>query len=397
MSDTCGLVLCGGGARAAYQVGVLRAIAEVTEQATPCRILTGVSAGAVNACFLAARATDFAHATRELWELWANLRIDDVFRTDAGTVSEIGAGWLFDLVLGGAFQGSRSTFLLDTQPLRQRIASAIDFAALRGHVASGHLHAVALTATCYNSGSAITFYDAAVPIAPWQRSHRQARAAELSTDHVLSSAAIPVLFPPVRIDDGWYGDGGIRMTAPLSPPVHLGADRVLAIGIAQPRPRQPPEGPGAGSTSRAFGAPNGGITLAEMAGVLLNALFLDTLDADAERMARINQTLALMSAAQLANHPQGLRRVPLMVVRPSQDLGQLAAEEFHRLPRVLRYLLRGIGASERTGWDLLSYLSFDGGYTRPLLALGYRDGVAQANAIVRFLGEERPGLRPMAM
>lgn len=383
MHGGAGLVLTGGGARAAYQAGVLRGIAEVLGDAAggqPFPILTGLSAGALNAAFLAAHADDFLSATEALWDVWAHLRVEDVFRTSPGSLGALGVGWIRDLAFGGALRRSSSTHLLDTTPLRRFLDSIIDFDAIARNVDSGCLRGVAISATSYHTGTAISFYDAAPDVQPWARTSRLGKRARLELPHVLASAAIPILFAPVRIEDEWFGDGGIRLTSPLSPALHLGADRLIAIGIRYQRPSE---------VTRALNEtapPMADISAADIAGVVLNGTFLDSLEADAERMQRINQTIGLMTDDQAALHPHRLRVVPLLMLRPSQDLGQLAAEEFHRFPAMLRYMLRGIGATDEKGWDLLSYLSFDRGYTVPLLELGRADTLLQRDAVRAFFG-----------
>ncbi|MBE7449965.1 MAG: hypothetical protein HS111_14010 [Kofleriaceae bacterium] len=233
---------------------------------------------------------------------------------------------------------------------------------VRDHVASGRLRGLAVTATSDQSGQAISFFDGHPAIEPWTRAGRVGQRARLSVEHVLASAAIPVLFPPVTVGGAALGDGCIRPTAPLSPAIHLGAERIVAIGI-----QAAGEPPAHDRAARP--------TPAEIGGVLLNAVFLDSLEADAERHLRINSTLAAMAPAQRA--AQALREIPLLVLRPSVDLGQLAVEQYRELPVALRYLLRGIGADGQRGWDLVSYLAFEPVYVQRLVELGYRGTCAR--------------------
>ena len=380
MPGGCGLVLSGGGARGAYQAGVLRGIADVLGREAdrgPFRVLTGISAGAINASFLAAGGSAFGEAAAGLWEVWRQLRMDRVFRTDFGSLSGLGVRWMVNLGLGGDAAHQRSTHLLDATPLREFLRETIDVEAIRAHIQHGTLRGVAVTATSYASGTAITFFDGAPDVAPWARSARMGQRATLSLGHVLASAAIPVLFPPVRVEACWYGDGGVRMTAPLSPAIHLGAARVLAIGVRYQRPD---------AMTRELNEGNRmpKVTLADIAGTMLNATFLDSLEADGERMTRINHTVALLDDDQKRRQQNPLHVVPLLMIRPSQDLGQLAADQLGNFPGLLRHLLRGLGASDDTGGDLLSYLAFDPAYTLPLLELGRADANAQRAAIEAF-------------
>jgi NTE family protein len=380
MRKKIGLVLTGGGARAAYQVGVLQGIAEIIARdptdPVPFDILAGTSAGAINSTFLAARVQQFTAGVQALRDFWQGLRAEQVIRTDFRALSGLGLRWLRDLSLGGLVGKSSSTYLLDATPLRSFLADKIDFAGIKNHLQSGRLHAIAISATNYLTGTTVVFYDGAPNVDPWVRSTRLSERADLDLRHVLASAAIPVFFEPVRLNGSFYGDGCVRLTTPLSPAIHLGADKVLAIGIRYRRPDE--ENRELNRTGEMDE-----ISLIDIAGVMLNAAFLDALDTDIERMQRINRTVALLSKLQGKRHPE-LREIPLLAIRPSQDLGTLAAEQFDRFSTMLRYLLKGIGASSAKGWDLLSYLAFDEAYTGRLIELGYADALAQRDAINEF-------------
>ncbi len=381
MPGGAGLVLSGGGARGAYQAGVLRGIADVLgdeANRAPFRVLTGISAGAINATFTAAGGAAFGTATEALWDVWRHLRMENVIRTDFGSFSGLGLRWMFNLGVSGSSGTQRhSTHLIDATPLREYLREQIDLEAIRQHVRHGGLRGVAVTATSYASGTAITFFDAASDVNPWARTARMGQRTALELQHVLASAAIPILFPPIRVGGCWYGDGGVRMTAPLSPAIHLGAERVLAIGVRYQRPDDHVRELNEGNIMRK-------VTLADIGGTMLNAAFLDSLEADAERMARINGTVALLTPEQKLMQQSPLHVVPLLMVRPSRDLGALASDQLVNFPSILRHLLRGIGASDDSGGDLLSYLSFDPAYTVPLLELGRADALAQRTAIEQF-------------
>ena len=380
-----GLVLTGGGARAAYQTGVLKGIAEILASrsriTSPFSIIVGTSAGAINSSLLAAKAENFQDAIDYLCQLWSELQTDQVVRSDFASLSALGIRWIRDLSLGGMLGQSQSTYLLDAQPLRHFLAERINFDAIKTNLNANTLRGFAVTATNYHSGTTVTFFDGAPEIQPWKRKFRLGQRTELTLKHVLASAAIPIFFPPVKLYQSYYGDGCVRMTTPLSPAVHLGADRILAIGIRHQRPQDMTQ-----EKNQQNAMPQ--ISLADIAGVMLNAAFLDALDADVERMHRINITVSLLSEKARAQHPFKLRNIPLLAIRPSQDLGTLASEQFERFPAMLRYLLKGIGASSAKGWDLLSYLAFDKAYTQRLIELGYGDALAQHDEIKQFCTQE---------
>jgi NTE family protein len=381
MSKKIGLVLTGGGARAGYQAGVLKGIAEIIRPKSgdswPFHALVGTSAGAINSAFLASKSGgSFTEATTALDRLWSVLTAEKVVRSDVLTLTTLGFRWLRDLSLGGLLGNSRSTHLLDASPLREFLNQQIDFAAIKANLQHGVLHGLAISATNYLTGTTVIFFDGAASIKPWTRSSRVGIRTRLTLNHVLASAAIPVFFQPVKLNGAYYGDGCVRLTTPLSPAMHLGAERVLAIGIRHQRPDDLTL-----KLTQSAAMPD--ISLVDIAGVMLNAAFLDALDTDIERMQRINKTIAALRQAG-KEHPDKLREIPLLVLSPSQDLGTLASEQFNRFSNMLRYLLKGIGASTEKGWDLLSYLAFDEAYTNRLLELGYQDALAQSDAIQEF-------------
>jgi NTE family protein len=384
------LVLTGGGARGAYQAGALRAIAEIcVSKALPFPIISGVSAGAINAAFVAMRADDFSRAAEALWELWHGLHTSDVFVTRPGALFRNGTRLLAELSFGPLVRARRSDYLLDTSPLRDLIVANRSDGAIRRHLVERRLHAVAVTATDYRSGNAVTFFDAEASVEPWTRASRIGVQTLIRPEHVLASAALPVFFPPVAIDGRYFGDGGIRLRAPLSTVIHLGATRILAIGTRHPRTEEETVTITRGPVGSETGAsPTRAPTFAEIGGVLLNALLLDGLEVDVERFNRINRTLAMMPEEARAR--TNLRLIPLTVLRPSADLGELATELLHRVPLPLRHLLKGLGATDFVGWDLLSYLFFDQAYTTKLLRLGYDDTMAQRADVERFLCEAEP-------
>lgn len=375
-----GLVLSGGGARAAYQVGAVRALAEIVRStACPFSVLCGLSAGAISSAALASGADDFALAVERLTSTWLSLTPEAVYRTNPSTLTGLGARWIRDLTTGGALGGSRVNYLLDTAPLRALLASRIAFPRIREHIAAGTLDGLAVSATNYLTGTTVTFYDAAPDVRPWARYDRVALREPVRVDHVMASAAIPIFFPPVPLNGTLFGDGGIRMTTPISPAIHMGAEKILAVGIRYSRsPEQ--------ALALNIEGRTDSVSVAQIGGVLLNALFLDSLDNDLERLQRINRTLGYIPAAARTGMRDALRPIPALSLRPSCDLGRLAAEQYDRFPRMLRHLLRGIGATADSGWDLLSYLAFQPTYLRTLIDLGHADTLERRAEIEAFLG-----------
>jgi NTE family protein len=374
-----GLVLTGGGARAAYQVGVISALAEIHGPgASRFRVISGVSAGAVNGVSVAAGAEDFRNAASRLAALWLSLTPDKVYRTDARKMLGVGGRWLRELTAGGLLGASDINYLLDTTPMREFMRAHLPVPRMRRHIRTGVLRGVAVSATNYADGTAVTFFDGAPDIRPWRRAIRVGVREHIKIDHVMASAAIPVIFPPVRMRGVHYGDGCVRLLSPLSPAIHMGATRLVAVGVRHPQgPREPGRGP-----------PQD-LAISQIAGLLLNAVFLDSLEGDVERLERMNRTLSLIPPARLEQLAEPLRQIPILVLRPSRDLGELALDQYRRFPGFLRYLLKGIGAAAEGGSDLLSYLGFEPVYVGRCQELGYADTMARRGEVEAFLGEER--------
>jgi NTE family protein len=373
------LVLAGGGARAAYEVGVLSAIAErAPDLAFP--IVTGVSAGAINAVYLAAHRETLAGALAALRDHWSRLVVDRVYRIHPGRLAWALWRGLVGTVLGRGKAPAAVHGLLDSGPLREFLAAGVDFGGIDAQIAAGRLRAVALSTTSYATGETVTFVHGPPDVPTWRRALRSAVRAPLTLDHVLASAALPILFPAVRLGDAFYGDGSVRQTAPLAPAIHLGARAILVI-----TQRSEPELAAASAAKPAPAptpAPRDYPTLADVIGLLLHAIFLDALDADAERIERINRTLARVPAGAA---PDGLRPINLLMLRPSRNLGALAAGCGARLPPAVRWAARGMGGDRATAVDFMSYLLFDPAYTTALIELGYADGRAGWPRIERFL------------
>jgi len=374
-----GLVLTGGGARAAYQVGVLQAIAEITQaKESPFKVISGVSAGAINAGYLISRADQFGVATQGLWDLWTRLHTERIYRTDPASLASLGSKWLRTVGMGGVFNQKRANHLLSTEPLRELLDQELALDRIPSLIKNQVLKGVAFSATNYLTGTAITFYDGDDSITPWVRSTRIGVRTNVTVDHVMASSAIPVFFPPVKIEGALYGDGCIRLTSPVSPAIHLGADRILCVGIRYFRTHEE-------TMDLNRNLKRDELSIAEIGGVLLNAVFLDSLETDIERLERINRTLSLMSEEQRKLLHSPLKTIPVMALRPSQDLGQLAQGTLKEFPGLIRFLLRGVGAKEDKGWDLVSYLAFEKAYTAQLAELGYADTLRKKEAILEFL------------
>lgn len=371
------LVLAGGGARAAYEVGVLAAIAE-RAPGLEFPIVTGVSAGAINAVYLAAHPGALPAAVGALRAQWSRLVAERVYRIRAGQVAR---GVLLGIAHAALGHGGEATALhglVDMSPLRDFLGANIDFGELDAKIAARRLRALAVSATSYATGQTVTFVHGPSDAPTWRRALRYAVRGRVTVDHVMASAALPILFPAVRIGDGFYGDGSVRQTAPLAPAIHLGARAILVVTQRNDPPQLPPPA----LTRPEYPA------LAEVVGLLLHAIFLDALEADAERLERINRLVAALPAAQ---RPDGLRPVRLLMLRPSRDLGALAADCPVKLPPLMRWLVRGMGGQRATAVDFLSYLLFDPAYTSALIELGYADVRAQWPGIERFLASTEAG------
>jgi NTE family protein len=373
------LILPGAGARGAYQVGVLKAIARLLpdKAPNPFAVISGTSAGAINAAVLASRAGRFARAVTEMEHVWANFSADQVYRTDSLTMLKSSLHWLATIVFGGL--GVRNPqSLLDSAPLRELLRRSIAFPLIDRSLERGYLDALAVTASAYTSAQSVTFYQAREKIGPWHRVRRCGRPALIHLDHLMASAAVPFIFPAVRIGGEFYGDGSVRHGAPLSSAIHLGAERMLVIGVRDEHPD--PEPP--------VDARPQPPTLAHLAGYMLDTLFMDGLYADLERTERINRILEQIGEQTLTGSLANLRQINTMIIVPRQDLREVAARHLHELPRSLRLLLRGVDAINQGGMRLVSYLLFESGFTTELIDMGFRDGMELEQELRRFLNDE---------
>lgn len=369
------LVLSGGGARAAYQVGLLRCLARHRpDLRVP--ILTGVSAGAINAVFLAAHPGSFGEAVEDLTRFWSQLEVSHVFRVDARSLLGHLGRWGLRLVSGGGRMAPEVRGLVDTSPLRRLLAGGFgagpggEVPGIAASLAAGRLRSLAVLTTNYGTGQSVIWV-AGRPVESWERPHRRSVVSAITVEHVMASTALPVFFPAVRLHGAWHGDGGIRLTTPLSPAIHLGAERILAISTRYRRSDHEADRPAVGGYPPPM----------QIFGQLLNAIFLDMLDQDCLRVERINHLLHELPPERR----HGLRLVDVTTVRPSLDLGVLAAELEADLPRTFRYLVRSLGSRETSSPDLLSLLLFQGGYCRRLIALGEADADERLGELLALL------------
>jgi NTE family protein len=377
------LVLSGGGARGAYQVGVLRILAREFPEAVP-DILTGVSAGGINAAFLAARPEPYQQKIDELAEMWSHLRIDEVFSVDLHNIGWRMLRWGGRLISGGKSPLPQAKSMVDTKPLREVLerelhASDGPIEGINNSLRDGWLRAFALTASSYTTGQSITWVqtreDCAMPA--WERPLRKSSQCSLRVDHVMASAALPFFFPAIEVDGAFYGDGGIRLTQPLSPAIHLGANKILAVTTRYAKSREEADRP----SIAGYPPP------AQVAGALFNAIFLDQLDSDAMQLRQLNTLIE----AQPEERRNGLRPIDLLVLRPSEDLGRLANNYEADLPKGFRFFTRGLGTKETRSNDMLSLVMFQTDYVKRLIELGESDALAKRAEIEAFLSRRMSG------
>lgn len=368
------LVLPGGGARGAFQVGVLKAVAELLPRGTPnpFPVISGTSAGAVNSVVLASRARLFRSAVAELEQVWGHFRCHHVYKTDNLTMLKSSLQWLLSIVSGGWLVDAPGS-LLDNAPLRTLLNQNVHFPRIEDALRDGHIDAVAVTAAGYDSARSTSFFEAVAEQPSWERTRRIGRRCDLNLNHVMASIAVPMVFPPVRIGDEYFGDGAMRQATPLSPAVHLGADRILVIGIRDETGDQTPD---SGPEPPSF---------AQIAGYMLDTLFMDGLYSDLERITRINQLIDSVAGGEAPASVANMRAIDTMLVVPSEDLREIAHRHRKELPFAIRALLRGVGGSNPGENRLLSFLLFEKAYTRELIRLGYHDAMQVKDELLDFV------------
>ncbi|HYD62567.1 MAG TPA: patatin-like phospholipase family protein [Noviherbaspirillum sp.] len=389
-----GLVLTGGGARAAYQMGVLDGVSSIlqgagwTPERNPYDIICGTSAGAINATALACHADNFDEGLQKVMHVWEKVTVEQVYRADSLGVLRSGARWLSLLSFGWLlrkWKANPPNALLDNTPLVTLLNRMLDFPRLDKALLDGALHAVAVSASSYTAGRHITFYQSEADIEPWVRSQRIALRSQIGVEHLLASSAIPLIFPATPIYCNgrreYFGDGSMRQLAPISPAIHLGADKVMVIGAGR-LTEQIREAPEFASYP----------SLAQIAGHAMSSIFLDSLAVDIERMTRINLTLSVLTEEQRSRTP--LRPVDLLIIAPSERLDEIAARHVQNLPGPIRMLLGAIGATEARGGALASYLLFEASYTTELIALGRKDALARKADVLAFFGTPQDAAIP---
>jgi NTE family protein len=357
-----GLVLTGGGARSAYQVGVLKGIADLLRRGSACPfpVITGTSAGAVSAIALASDAAHFRRSVYAIERVWREFRVHHVFKADAASMLRSGLHWFLAFLTGGwLVQPPHALF--DNTPLWDLLKVTLDFDGIPRSLYKTHLHAIGISTTCYTGADSVTFYAADAGVEPWSRVYRKGVRVPLTLDYLMASLAIPFLFRPVALQGAYYGDGAMRQTSPLSPAIHLGASRLLIIGVNDPLP--------SGITA---GAKPIEPTFGQMFGFMLDSLFMDSLHTDLERI-------------KLYNENEGMRQIESLLITPTRDVNEIARRHVRELPRAMRALLRALGAHNSASTLLLSYLLFERGFTRELIDLGYEDARARAVEIREFL------------
>ncbi len=332
----------------------------------------------MNAAAIAADAGDFRRAVRRLVGVWKDFHAGHVYRADFAGMARCAARWL--IALGGGGLGRNPVSLLDNAPLAELLARHLDLHGIQRSIDSGALDALAVTASGYSSGHSISFYQGHSRLEPWQRARRIGTPATIGIEHLMASAAIPFMFPPRRIGDEYFGDGSMRQIAPLSPALHLGAERVLVISVSRRSTNE---------LVRSRGYPS----VAQIAGHALNSIFTDGLEADLERLDRTNRALARMQPYAAATG-LGLKHIDCLVLSPSEAIDRMAVRHLHALPRTVRYFLGGIGATRRSGSNLASYVLFERPFCRALMRLGYADTIGRRDEIAAFLGLDVPRLEP---
>jgi len=377
-----GLILPGGGARNAYQAGVLKALAEMlpADAVNPFPVISGTSSGALNAAILASNATQFGEGIARMIGIWENFHCGKIFHVDSWTALKSGLRWTSSFATAGLGRAAPPA-LLDNTPQREFVESHIRLARIQHAIDTGALRALAVTSSSYSSGLSFNYYQAVEGLRPWQRTRRQGVAEEITIDHLMASSAIPLVFPAVWLDDEYHGDGSMRESAPLSPAIHLGADRLLIIGVRNPAPDPKP------SADEKVPYP----TIGQITGYMLDTLFMDRLDSDIERMNRVNHIIGETRSKYIEHEDTTLRPIEFLMISPSKDVREISERHIKDFPRSVRLLLRSLGALSHESRPLLSYLLFESALCQELIELGYQDGLNARSEITELLELDKPG------
>ncbi|MEK2688891.1 patatin-like phospholipase family protein [Bdellovibrio sp. GT3] len=371
-----GLVLSGGGARGAYQAGVLLAIYEIAQSSgVPLKFdfLSGVSAGAINASSLASNAHDYKYATDSLARLWSEVHFDQVFSTDSLTMGKIGIQWLKEISLGGIAGTTPGRGLLDTTPLRGLISRNMNYDQVRENIEVGHIDALCITSIDYAKSATTSFVQSKNEISSWDKGRKRSELSEINTEHIMASSAIPLLFPPIKVNERFFGDGAVRNHAPCSPVIYLGAEKLMVVGVRLQS-----------STAYDLHAENSETapSLARVINTILNGVLLDAVEQDIEKLRRLNEYAKAITPDQ--QRKVALRPLDYLFISPSEDIGEMAVQKAAKLPRIIRYLMKGLGSMQDAS-EIISYLMFDPTFCSDLIEIGRKDGYAQKEEIIKFL------------
>jgi len=375
-----GLILSGGGARAAYQVGVLKAIHKILpkDSANPYDVIAGTSAGAINGVALASYAENYRIGMRHLERIWTGFSPEQIYRTDLLSITRSLLRLLRTTIIGRRYKHDKVS-LLDNTPLKNLLSQVIQFDNIQKAIDNGALHAMSVTGSGLESGESVSFFQGHYSIVNWQRHRRIGYRSRVGVEHLLASSAIPMIFPSIQINKEYYADGAVRQLAPISPALHLGAEKVLVIGVSGVAHKRK-------DTVQVTGYP----TPAKIMGHMLNAAFLDSMETDVERLQRINRTVNKIPENIRKKHGMELKPIELLEINPSKSLDEIAGRHAHELPRALRLFLGGSGNTSRNGSGILSYLLFSSGFCKDLIALGYKDGLARREEIETFFADHMP-------
>lgn len=377
-----GLILSGGGARAAYQVGVLKAIYKILpkHQPNPFDIISGTSAGAINGVALASYAEHYQIGIRHLERIWNNFSCDQIYRTDLKGSSRQLLRFGRSLLLGGAYRTDSVSFLNNT-PLRELLSDAIRFQQIQPAIDNGALHAVAVNCSGISSGQSMSFFQGHYSLTNWQHLRRSGKRMNINVDHLMASSAIPMVFPAVQLQHRFYADGAVRQSSPLSPALQLGADKILVIGVGDS-----PSKPTNIHIDEDYPSPG------RLMGHMLNAAFLDGIAADVARLKRINHLLKNLPSDVPIPGASRFKNVDLLEISPSRSLDMIAAEHAEQLPRILKIALGYHNNRSSRPGSLLSYLLFTEQFCSTLIDLGYQDALHRSSEILAFFGHESPGM-----